>query len=88
MLMFPCVQGQPFPVDSGSLGFSVVIFCIGAVCSVVILLSRRYIPALGGAELGGPRVPKIISGIMLFTIWLSYVLISSLQAYGHITTKF
>jgi len=78
------VQGVPFHVDAGSLGFSVVVFCIGAVCSVVILLSRRYIPALGRAELGGPFTPKVITGCMMFFIWLFYVLISSLQAYGHI----
>jgi len=78
------VQGEEFPVDAGSLGFSVVVFCIGAVCSVVILLSRRFIPSLGRAELGGPFVPKIVCGAMLFCIWLSYILISSLQAYDHI----
>lgn len=75
-------------MDAGSLGFTVVIFCIGAVCSVMILLSRRYIPALGRAELGGPFVPKVITGTMLFMIWLSYVFISSLQAEGHIKASF
>jgi len=82
------VQGEVFHVDAGSLGFSVVVFCIGAVCSVIILLSRRYIPALGRAELGGPLIPKLITGSALFTIWLSYIFISSLQAYGHINAKF
>ena len=75
-------------MESGALGFSVVLFCIGAVCGVVILLLRRFIPALGRAELGGPVVPKVISGVLLFTIWLLYVLISSLQAYGHIKVSF
>jgi len=75
-------------VTSGSLGFSVVLFCIGAICSVVILLARRYIPSLGGAELGGPVLVKVISGIILFVIWFSYILLSSLQAYDHIQAEF
>ena len=82
------VQGEEFPVDSGSLGFSVVMFCIGAVCSVAILLLRRYIPALGRAELGGPVIPKVICGLTMFLIWFCYILLSSLQAYGHITVSF
>jgi len=82
------VQGEPFRVDSGSLGFSVIIFCCGAVCSVVILLCRRYIPVFGRAELGGPVTPKIITGSILFCVWLSYILLSSLQAYDHIPVSF
>jgi len=63
-------------------------FCIGAVCSVTVLLARRYVPALGRAELGGPLVPKVITGSIMFLIWLFYVFVSSLQAYGHIKVSF
>ena len=79
-----CVQGEPFYVDTGALGFSVVMFCIGASATAIILIVRRFSPALGLAELGGPLVPKIITGTMLFVIYIAYVLISSLQAYDHI----
>ena len=82
------VQGERFSVDAGSLGFSVVLFCIGAVCTVVILLLRRFVPSLGRAELGGPVIPKYICGSLLFLIWFSYILLSSLQAYGHIKVSF
>ena len=86
--LYTTVQGEKFDVESGSLGFSVIIFCIGAVCTVIILLLRRFLTALGRAELGGPLVPKIICGSLLFLIWFSYVLLSSLQAYGHIKVSF
>jgi len=83
-----CVQGEPFHVDSGALGFSVVMFCIGASAAAIILVVRRFTPALGMAELGGPRVPKIITGTMLLSIYIAYVLISSFQAYDHIVVNF
>merc|ERR1711990_57149 len=46
-------QGLTFDVPVGSLGFSVTIFCLEALCAILILLARRH-PAVGG-ELGGPK---------------------------------
>ena len=78
-------QGKVFKVEAGQLGFTVVVFCIGAVFSILLLLARRLIPALGRAELGGPRVAKAITSGVFFVMWFGYVIVSSLQAYDHIT---
>ncbi|XP_060562323.1 sodium/calcium exchanger 2-like [Ruditapes philippinarum] len=76
-------QGKSFEVPAGDLGFSVTIFTICAVFTVVVLMGRRYIPFFGG-ELGGPKVPKMVTGILLIFVWIFYVVMSSLQSYEHI----
>merc|ERR1719150_1278778 len=42
-------QGESFIVPVGSLGFSVTIFCLEALCAILILLARRH-PAVGRAR--------------------------------------
>lgn len=42
-----------------------------------------YYPSTGG-ELGGPMKYKIPSVAIMFGLWLSYVVISALEAYGKI----
>lgn len=37
----------------------------------------------GKAELGGPTIPKYISGATMATLWIIYVLFASFQAYGY-----
>merc|ERR1712055_814057 len=72
-------QGLTFDVPVGSLGFSVTIFCLEALCAILILLSRRH-PAVGG-ELGGPKIFKTISSAIFVFFWCFYVMISALEAY-------
>jgi len=81
---FTTFQGKSFEVPAGSLGFSVTIFTLCAVVTVIIIMLRRYIPLFGG-ELGGPKVPKVICGVTLICIWVLYIVLSSLQAYEHIS---
>ncbi|QQP54778.1 Uncharacterized protein FKW44_007719 [Caligus rogercresseyi] len=69
-----------------SLGFSVTVFCIEAVCAVLILLLRRN-PAVGG-ELGGPKKFKKISSSIFVCFWVFYVFISALEAYDVIEPGF
>lgn len=76
------VQGKAFHVDPGSLAFSVTLFTIFAFISVGVLMLRRK-PSIGG-ELGGPKIPKILTSLLLFGLWFLYVLFSSLEAYCHI----
>ncbi|XP_061659117.1 sodium/calcium exchanger 2a [Syngnathoides biaculeatus] len=76
------VKGQVFHVDVGSLAFSVTLFTIFAFFTMGVLMIRRK-PSVGG-ELGGPRVPKILTSLILFGLWFLYVLFSSLEAYCHI----
>ncbi|XP_072231558.1 sodium/calcium exchanger 2a [Leuresthes tenuis] len=76
------VKGKVFRVEPGSLAFSVTLFTIFAFfCMGVLMLRRR--PSVGG-ELGGPRVPKILTSLLFFGIWFLYILFSSLEAYCHI----
>lgn len=76
------VKGKTFRVDPGSLAFSVTLFTIFAFfCMGVLMLRRR--PSIGG-ELGGPRIPKILTALLFFGLWFLYVLFSSLEAYCHI----
>lgn len=76
------IKGQTFHVDPGSLAFSVTLFTIFAFFTVGVLMIRRR-PSIGG-ELGGPKVPKILTSLLLFGLWFLYVLFSSLEAYCHI----
>merc|ERR1719412_1427710 len=75
-----------FSVEPASLGFSVTVFCIEAVIAIVVLMIRRN-PAIGG-ELGGPRGPKIATTSLFVFLWIFYVLIAALEAYGVIVPGF
>ena len=63
-----------------SIAFSVTLFCSEALIAIVILLLRRSKKV--GGELGGPRNIKIVSSIILFSLWIIYLLVSTLEAYG------
>ncbi|XP_070772806.1 sodium/calcium exchanger 2a isoform X1 [Enoplosus armatus] len=76
------VKGKVFRVDPGSLAFSVTLFTIFAFFSMGVLMLRRR-PSIGG-ELGGPRISRVLTSLLLFGLWFLYVLFSSLEAYCHI----
>merc|ERR1712126_688484 len=79
-------SGLKFEVEPGSLGFSVTIFCIEALCAILILLARRH-PSCGG-ELGGPKLFKTISSSLFVFFWCFYVGISALEQYDVINPGF
>merc|ERR1719322_1967663 len=79
-------KGEAFKVDPGSLGFSVTIFCTEAVIAILILLFRRN-PAVGG-ELGGPKAVKTVTSGIFVCLWIFYVMIAALEAYGVINPGF
>jgi solute carrier family 8 (sodium/calcium exchanger) len=70
-----------YPMIAGSLGFSVVIFSICAVVCIATLYLRRFV---FGYELGGAM--KTASGIFFIMLWLVYVMVSSLETKGVITS--
>ncbi|KAG8437971.1 hypothetical protein GDO86_008598 [Hymenochirus boettgeri] len=75
-------KGQRFLVDPGSLAFSVTLFTgLSIICLITLFYRRR--PALGG-ELGGPRVPKILTALFFLGLWLLYIVLASLETYCHI----
>ena len=75
-------------MPAGSLVFSVVVYAAFACMCIAILMLRRFFSVFGKAELGGARGPKIACGIFFVFLWIMYVLLSSLQAYGHINVSF
>ncbi|KAK4027638.1 sodium/calcium exchanger 3 isoform X1 [Daphnia magna] len=77
-------KGAEFKVEAGSLGFSITIFTITAVLSLALLVIRRCSAACGRGELGGPLGTRYASAIFLVTLWMAYVILSSLETYGHI----
>ncbi|OWF55905.1 Sodium/calcium exchanger 3 [Mizuhopecten yessoensis] len=77
-------KGTTFEVPAGSLGFSVIVFTICSLVTIMFLLFRRNLNVFGSAELGGPKIPKILSGIFCIALWVVYVLLASLNAYEHI----
>ncbi|GFN83166.1 sodium/calcium exchanger [Plakobranchus ocellatus] len=79
-------KGSEFAVPADSLGFSVVLYSIAAVIAITTLIVRRNTPSIGG-ELGGPKVPKILSSILFVSLWVLYILFSALQAKGIISVQ-
>ncbi|XP_067311704.1 sodium/calcium exchanger 1b isoform X2 [Pseudorasbora parva] len=75
-------KDRDFRVDPGSLAFSVTLFTIFAFICVAVLMYRRR-PDIGG-ELGGPRTAKVLTTMLFISLWLLYILFSSLEAYCHI----
>uniref|UniRef100_A0ABD2XHN3 Calx-beta domain-containing protein n=1 Tax=Trichogramma kaykai TaxID=54128 RepID=A0ABD2XHN3_9HYME len=73
-------KGSVFNVDPGNLAFSVTLFCSEA-CVVIVILMLRRSKAIGG-ELGGPVGIKIFTSMILFGLWIFYLIMSTLEAYG------
>ncbi|XP_071844528.1 sodium/calcium exchanger 3-like isoform X2 [Apostichopus japonicus] len=70
--------GGKLTLKTTNLDLAVVLFTtFGTVCIFLLILRRKVI----GGELGGPKIPKIASGLFLVFLWLIYVLICSLRAY-------
>lgn len=78
-------KGGVFKVPPGNLAFSVTLFCIEAAAAIIVMMARRH-PSIGG-ELGGPRLPKILTSCFLFFLWVFYVGMSTLEAYGIISFR-
>ncbi|XP_013791914.1 sodium/calcium exchanger 1-like, partial [Limulus polyphemus] len=78
--VYHAVKGEEFRVNPGSLAFSVTLFCVCAFVACIVLLLRRS--KVVGGELGGPMKYKLPTSIGLISLWLFYVLMSSLESYG------
>jgi solute carrier family 8 (sodium/calcium exchanger) len=60
----------------------VTLFCVEAAAAIALMMLRRS-PKIGG-ELGGPKIPKLLTSAFLFFLWVFYVFMSTLEAYGFI----
>jgi solute carrier family 8 (sodium/calcium exchanger) len=74
-------NGSVYEVPAGKLGMNVAFFTSFAVVALAgLMIKRRYV----GAELGGEKIWKWgFAGFLAF-LWVLYILLSSLSAYGHI----
>jgi len=68
-------------VPSGVLGYSVLVFTLCALLCLSLLMYRR---SYCGGELGGNAATKKNHASILVCLWIGYILLSSLQSYGHI----
>lgn len=64
------------------MAFSVTLFCTEAVLAIIILMIRRSKSIGSGGELGGDPCGKYFSSSLLFGLWIIYLVMSSLEAYG------
>lgn len=78
------VRDRNYPQPAGDLAYSVILFlCTSIICFIVLALRRYFI----GGELGGPTCTKILSAMLLVLLWVFYVLMSSLKAFGLLGEK-
>ncbi|KAH7944028.1 hypothetical protein HPB52_014742 [Rhipicephalus sanguineus] len=78
------IKGGVFKVPSGSLGFSVGIYCAVSITCISLLMLRRKLAFFGKAELGGPRPAAIASAVFMVFLWVLYIVLSALKTYKHI----
>lgn len=79
-------KGEPFKVKAGSLGFSVVVFCVAAILAISVMMLRRSKKV--GGELGGAKAFKLPTSLFFTFLWMIYIILSSLQTYCHIRAGF
>jgi solute carrier family 8 (sodium/calcium exchanger) len=70
-----------FPVLAGTMGSSVILFCICAAVCIFTLYVRRW---MGLGELGGPAGPRKLTGAFFICLWMIYIVVSSLLEKKHI----
>jgi len=77
-----CSAVGGFVVLSGDLGFSVVVFTVCAVITLGTIVARRP------HELGGDKKGAYATGAVFCSLWVVYVLLSSMSSYGYIKPPF
>jgi len=66
-------------VPAGDLAFSVIVFLS---CSMVCFLVLGLRRAIVKGELGGPPCSKYASAAVLVMLWVFYIVMCSMNAYG------
>ncbi|XP_019615313.1 PREDICTED: sodium/calcium exchanger 3-like isoform X9 [Branchiostoma belcheri] len=76
--MYHLVKGTEYRVLPGNLRFAVFTFlAVGALCLLMLFVRRKCF----GGELGGKKVSKWISALLMFSFWVVFIVLCSLQAY-------
>jgi len=72
-------RNEPFEVPSKGLDLSVMLFLICSLVGIVVLIIRRI--AVKG-ELGGSTAGRAASAVIFVSLWLFYVIMSTLAQYN------
>jgi hypothetical protein len=68
----------PLRIEQGNLFMSVLLFTgMGSLCILILICRRKLV----GGELGGRRLTKHLTGVLLALLWLVYITIMCLKAY-------
>lgn len=81
--IYHSANGNQFEVKGGSLGFSVLTFCILALVALSAMMWRRFNKNIQ-AELGGPQPYKKITSGFFVLLWVTYLVASALETYCYI----
>lgn len=84
--IYHAANGNEFEVDPGSLGFTVLIFCVEALVAIAVLMYRRNHKDIN-AELGGPSSSRKVTTMFFVFLWIMYILFSALQTYCYINVN-
>ncbi|PNW76872.1 hypothetical protein CHLRE_11g479600v5 [Chlamydomonas reinhardtii] len=74
------VRGEKYVTPGGDLEFAVMLYAILGGCGIFILAVARYF----GGELGGTKLRQYSIAGLLTVLWLLYLILSGLRAYGNI----
>ncbi|KAG2427143.1 hypothetical protein HXX76_012653 [Chlamydomonas incerta] len=74
------LRGEKYVTPGGDLEFAVMLYAVLGGCGIVILAVARYF----GGELGGSKVRQYSIAALLVLLWLLYLILSGLRAYGDI----
>ena len=59
-----------------------LLYTVVAVLGLGLIVARRRLTVFGKAELGGETGMKYLSGFILFFLWVTFITLNSLNAYG------
>lgn len=74
--VFYAASDRVYQVPAGKLGFSVIVFTICAIACLGTLVIRRKVV---GGELGGGATGRYGTAAFFFSMWLLYIILSSMN---------
>ncbi|XP_077863706.1 sodium/calcium exchanger 3-like [Saccoglossus kowalevskii] len=80
-VMYRYFHNKTLQIATENLDLAVTVFTsVGGACLIILIVRRKLV----GGELGGPKLSKWLSGILLVMLWIVYIIICTLRAYGYI----
>jgi solute carrier family 8 (sodium/calcium exchanger) len=72
-------QGDVYSVPAEGLSLGVIVFTVCAVICLGLLIVRRFVV---GGELGGGSLGRWLTAALFSSMWILFIVLSALQAYG------